>query len=283
MKMTRLEWRYLQKIALDHPYFDTHELPLTEKEAEAIVKANIRMTGKEFVDSIYTQLGMTRPSEEKKPFAWLRSIGEQFTIPPIRKIVISVLIVLLLTVFFAATPMGQAIAESVMQYIVTLFDDGRLIFNQKDHESTLVPLGNNDAVSEGEQQNNESGIVYIDSFGAFSNNTGKMPLILSLPCLELYYEYDESIDYLKLQATYKTPEGTIVSSQIWGAEDLVSTTLTGFMLYDADETIYYSIEEEKIIINIIFEDSVFGIIARGNYSLSSVIKMLKDEKVGRSS
>ncbi len=46
MRMTGLEWRYLQKIALDHPYFDTHELPLTEKEAKAIVKANIKMTGK---------------------------------------------------------------------------------------------------------------------------------------------------------------------------------------------------------------------------------------------
>ena len=35
MRMTRLEWRYLQKIALDHPYFDTHKLPLTDKEAKA--------------------------------------------------------------------------------------------------------------------------------------------------------------------------------------------------------------------------------------------------------
>jgi hypothetical protein len=61
MKMTRLEWRYLQKVALDHPYFDTHKLPLTEKEAKAIVEANNRMTGKEFVDSIYAKLGMTRP------------------------------------------------------------------------------------------------------------------------------------------------------------------------------------------------------------------------------
>lgn len=283
MKMTRLEWRYLQKIALDHPYFDTHELPLTEKEAEAIVKANIRMTGKEFVDSIYTQLGMTRPSEEKKPFAWLRSIGEQFTIPPIRKIVITALAILLLIMFFAATPMGQAIAESVIQYIVTLFDDGKLVIKQKNYESTLVPLENEDEISEGEQQNIDSGVVYIDSFDIFSNDTGKVPFVLPLPCSELYYEYDESIDYLKLQAAYKTREGSIVTSQIWGAEDLVSTTLTGFMLYDADENIYYSIEEERITINIIFEDSVFGIIARGNYSLTAIIKMMKDIKVGRSS
>ena len=76
MKMTRLEWRYLQRIALDHPYFDTHELPLTEQEAKAIVEANVTMTGREFVDSVYEKLGIVRPKEEKKRLVWLRSIGE---------------------------------------------------------------------------------------------------------------------------------------------------------------------------------------------------------------
>ena len=99
MKMTRLEWRYLQRIALDHPYFDTHKLPLTEKEAKAIIEANNTMTGREFVDSIYAKLGMTRPEEKKDRFAWLHNIGELFTVPPIRKIAIAVLVVVLMTVF----------------------------------------------------------------------------------------------------------------------------------------------------------------------------------------
>lgn len=284
MKMTRLEWRYLQKIALDHPYFDTHELPLTEKEAEAIVKANIHLTGREFVDSIYAKLGMARPKEEKKPFAWLHSIGEQFTIPPLRKIVISVLVILLLTMFFAATPMGQAIAESVIQYIATLFEDGSLAITDIDYISTLLPIKSEAGINESDHLDEFSNNVYIDSFDDFINVTGKNPVVLPLPCTKLYYEHDESVNYLKLQAVYKTSNGMIYASQIWVIEDLISTTLTGFTKYNGNETIYYSIEEGKIIINIVLEDSVFGISAKGNYSLDELVKTLKDEikRVGRS-
>ena len=278
MKMTRLEWRYLQKIALDHPYFDTHELPLTEKEADAIVKANIRMTGKEFVDSIYAQLGMTRPSEEKKPFAWLRSIGEQFTVPPIRKVVISVLVVLLLTVFFAATPMGQAIAESVIQYIATLFEDGELIIKQSDKDASLVYIENIDEFNDYEQQDNQSEIVYANSFDDFIEATGKEPFKLSLKCTELYFEYDETIDYLALYATYEMPDEKIVTYQIWDVEDLESSTLSGFTMYNTDESIYYSIEKEgRIIIKKVFDDSILEINAKGSsYNLDDLIRMVKE-------
>ena len=279
MKMTRLEWRYLQKIALDHPYFDTHELPLTEQEAEAIVEANIRMTGRQFVDSIYAQLGMTRPSEEKKPFAWLRNIGEQFTVPPIRKVVISVLIIVLLTVFFAATPMGQAIAESVIQYIVTLFDDGRLVINRSDNGSTPVLFDSEGFVSDGEQDEDDDMMFYVflNSFDEFIAATGKTPIILPLPCSKLYYEYDELIDYLSLFSMYETPDEQIVAFQMWGGEDSISSTTTGFTSDTADTSIFYSIEEDgKIVIHKTFEDSVFGMSAKGKYTLNELIEMLDE-------
>lgn len=278
MKMTRLEWRYLQKIALDHPYFDTHELPLTEKEADAIVKANIRMTGKEFVDSIYAQLGMTRPSEEKKPFAWLRSIGDQFTIPPIRKIIISVLVVLLLTVFFAATPMGQAIAESVIQYIVTLFNDGRIVINRSNSDTSLV-FTEDEAISVGnDQQKIDSSVIYVSSFEEFTRMTGKNPVELPLSCSKLYYEYDEYIDYLEFHAMYEVPDGMIITYQIWDAEDLISSTATGYLAYDVEASIFYSVEEDgTIIIKWILEDSVLGINARGDFALRDLIDLMKAE------
>ena len=278
MKMTRLEWRYLQKIALDHPYFDTHELPLTEKEADAIVKANIRMTGKEFVDSIYAQLGMTRPSEEKKPFAWLRSIGEQFTVPPIRKVVISVLIIVLLTVFFAATPMGQAIAESVMQYIVTLFDDGRIVINRNDNGSTLDLINVDDDGTDGEQDesNDTATYVFLNSFDDFIKATGKTPLVLPLPCAGLYYTYDEAIDYLELHSKYEINNRKIVMYQIWNVEDSLVFSLTGYTKYNSDGSVFYSIEKEgKISILIILDDSYSGIVSEAGYTLDELIKMLK--------
>jgi hypothetical protein len=279
MKMTRLEWRYLQKIALDHPYFDTHKLPLSEKEADAIVKANIRMTGTEFVDSIYAQLGMNRPSEEKKPFAWLRSIGEQFTIPPIRKIVISVLVVLLLTVFFAATPMGHAIAESVIQYIVTLFEDGSIVISQSNHETMSASVSNKEKPLSEEQDESDdiASYVFLNSFDDFLKATGKTAFVLPLPFTTLYYDYDKTVDFLELYSIYETTDGIIVASQIWDVEDMVSSTSAGYMVYDADTSILYSVEKETgyIYCKKLMGDSVFNISSSGNYTLIDLIEMLK--------
>ena len=280
MKMTRLEWRYLQRIALDHPYFDTHKLPLTEKEAKAIVEANNRMTGKEFVDSIYAKLGMTRPEEEKKRFAWLRSIGELFTVPPIRKIAIAVLVVVLMTVFFAATPTGRAIAESVIQYIITLFEDGEFAVNQT---TTITPsyVVAYDGFTDDNTKNlieNDASCVYIRSFDEFTTETGKIPYVLPLAYTELYYEYDEDIDYLVLYSTYNTEKGLIIAYQVWDIEEMVSTTSTEYETYDIDRSIYYSIEEDGRYIHCkrVLNDSVITVSSEGNYSIEDLIEMMKN-------
>ncbi len=279
MKMTRLEWRYLQKIALDHPYFDTHELPLTEKEAKAIVEANNRMTGKEFVDSIYAKLGMTRSKEEKKRFAWLRNIGELFTVPPIRKIAIAVLIIVLMTVFFAATPAGRAIAESMIHYIATLFDDGSLAVSRSDNEALLIQIDNEGYLDDDEEDISDDTMdrVSLNTIEDFIKATGKDPFILPLPYTELCYEYDPMIDYLVLYVTYKTSVGEIVAYQIWNIEDMVTTTATGYTEYDEDATIYYSIEETgNIAVRKVFEDSYLGLVSKG-YALNDLAEMLKNE------
>lgn len=278
MKMTRLEWTYLQRIALDHPYFDTHKLPLTEKEAKAIVEANNTMTGREFVDSIYAKLGMTRSEEEKKRFAWLRSIGELFSVPPIRKIAIAVLVVVLMTVFFAATPTGRAIAESVIQYIATLFDDGVVTINRSDNEETMIPL---DAEPEFEEEiilEEESGDVYVYTFEKFTTAMDVQPTVLPFQYSELKYYYNELNDYLRLCAEYETPKGMIITFQIWNTPDLALTTLAGFTPYDTNPSFYYSLEDNGSI-NVIKlnEDSVFGIIAENSYTVDEIISLLTVE------
>jgi hypothetical protein len=279
MKMTRLEWRYLQRIALDHPYYDTHKPPLSDAEARAIMEANNMMTGREFVDSIYAKLGMTRPVKDKKRLAWLRDIGEQLTIPPIRKIAIAILVVLLMTVFFAATPTGRAIAESVIQYITTLFDDGSIVVNRSNDRAVPydVPY---DGFDNGDMQipnDITAHDIIISSFDEFKKATGKEPIVLPLPYKELYYEIDDELEYLKLSATYETSDGKITTFQIWGAEDMVSSSETGFKTYN-DATICYSIEKEgKIIIQKNCEDSVFGMSSDGSYTVDELFRMLEEE------
>ena len=278
MKMTRLEWAYLQRIALDHPYFDTHKLPLTEKEAKAIVKANIRMTGREFVDSIYAKLGMIRPQEEKKRFAWLRNIGELFTVPPIRKIAIAVLVVVLMTVFFTATPAGRAIAESVIRYIGTMLDDGRVVYNRNDNTVQMNPVFAVPDPEEGETLEQECNVIDADSFEAFAAATGVRPKVLPYPHAKLYYDHDEFTDYLELHAEYETPKGTIITSQIWNVLDLEASTSTGFSVYDADPSVRYSIEENGwITVMKLYEDSIFRIFAKDSYTAEELVNLLTIE------
>lgn len=278
MRMTRLEWRYLQKIALDHPYFDTHKLPLTEKEAKAIVEASNTMTGREFVDSIYAKLSMTRPEEKKDRFAWLHQIGEQFAVPPIRRIAIAVLVVILMTVFFAATPTGRAIADSVVRYIATLFEDGRLVVNRSDNEApsyAVVPAGFED-INAPNYDSATTHIVYVNSVEKFIKDTGKIPVAFPLPYESMCYEFDDELDYLKVNTIYMSKEGQIILYQIWNEEILECVTTTGYNLYDGDQSIYYSIEEDKGYINClkIYEDSIVVVVSHGKYTLDELIKLL---------
>ena len=288
MKMTRLEWTYLQRIALDHPYFDTHKLPLTEKEAKAIVEANNTMTGREFVDSIYAKLGMTRPQEEKKRLSWLRNIDGLFTVPPIRKIAIAVLVVILMTVFFAATPTGRAIAESVIQYIATLFDDGMVSFYRNDNETiphpvntAFVSINTSDTTSVSEDalpEQEENGDVYVDTFEEFIAARGVQPTALPFPYTELRYNYDEFINCLRLFAVYETPKGTIITEQYWYMLDLMFGTKDGYTVYDVDPSVYYSFGNDGTL-NIVkaYEDSVIGIIADNSYTVDEILSLLNAE------
>ena len=281
MSMTRLEWRYLQKIALDHPYFDTHELPLTEKEAKAIVKANIKMTGREFVDSIYAKLGMTRPEEKKDRFAKLRSIGELFTVPPIRKIAIAVLVIILMAVFFAATPTGRAIAESVIQYVVTLFDDGKLIMNRNDTEVQTYVVPDDGFIGSDLQDPKDitAHVAKVNTVQEFIEATGKTPIVLPISYSDLYYEYDDELEYLEFVALYSTADGEIVTYQISNTDYLESVSSTGFLKYDEeDDSVYYSVEEEegRFHCQIILKDSIITVTSEVGYTMDDIVRMLKD-------
>ena len=278
MKMTRLEWNYLQRIALDHPYFDTHELPLTEREAKAIVEANNTMTGREFVDSVYAKLGMTRPAEKKRRFGWLHAIGELFTVPPIRKIAIAVLIIVLTAVFFAATPIGRALAEDAIRYVVNLFEDKSISFTRDDCACKAVSAAYDGSSDESRQQEDgQPEAVSVKTYDAFIRATGKTPLVLPLQCSELYYYQFEEDDSLVLYTIYDTSDGHIVVSQIWNAEEALGTTLSGYTSYEKDDSIYYSIEPETAYIYCVreFEGSVVSIASKGNYALDDLITMLK--------
>ena len=278
MKMTKLEWRYLQKIALDHPYYDTHKLPLTDGEAKAIVAENNTITGRDFVDSVYAKLGRTRPELRKGRFDWLRGIGELLSVPPIRRIAIILLAIVLLTVFFAATPIGRAVAESIAKYTETLFENGLLALNwHSDTPITPIPAsrgGDGTRCSIGHLEECEK----LASFAAFSEISGETPIELPLPLTELHYTYNLLSNNLDLHAVYETPEGKIITVQSWYSRELMICTTTGMDMYDAEERIYCSIDRERGSVNCvkILEDSVLHITAEGSFSAQDLFELLKN-------
>ena len=278
MKMTRLEWRYLQRIALDHPYYDTHKPPLSDAEARAIMEANNTMTGREFVDSIYAKLGMTRPVKEKKRLVWLSNIGELFTVPPIRKIAITVLVVVLLTIFFAATPTGRAIADSVIHYIVTSLDNGALTINQSDSEVKVIPVHQVPDLEENAVQENTHPELHVNTFEEFTIATGLQPVVLPFQHTELYYYHNKYSGLFALTAVYETSNGKITTYQTWNAPNLVSSTSTGFTVYAPDPSVYFSVEAngETTVLKI-YEDSVLTIYTENSYTVEELVNLLTIE------
>ena len=105
------------------------------------------------------------------------------------------------------------------------------------------------------------------------------PIVLPLPCTELYYEYDEDIDYLVLYSTYNTEKGLIIAYQVWDIEEMVSTTSTEYETYDIDRSIYYSIEEDGTIVVIkVLDESVLYLESKGTYSVDELAKLITSDK-----
>ena len=124
--------------------------------------------------------------------------------------------------------------------------------------------------------------VFLESFDEFVESTGRTPVILSLPILELYYVHYPEIDYLELHSRYATANGEIIAFQIWDVDDSFSTTLIGISTLDADESIYYSIEEDGTIVVIkVFDESVLYLESKGTHNVDELAKLITSDKKER--
>ncbi len=275
--LTWIEKKQIEKIAFDHPFFDTHGTVLSKKEAKAIIhSAEMRKSGTEIVTEACDRAGVPRPDFVDNHYTVFENLKEVIAIPAIRRIGIIAIALILLIVFFTATPTGRAIAESVIHYIATLFDDGSLAVSQSDNKTILFNLdhyGDNDI----EFQEDQTEFVYLDSFDDFIRATGKTPFVLPLSFSEIYYVYDPEVEYLELYSTYDTSNGRITTYQLWDVETSVFTTTTGYEVCNDDDSVFYSIEEEGFIhCKKIMEDSIVTISSDGNYAVDDLVELLKN-------
>ena len=278
-KLTWIEKKQIEKMAFDHPFFDIPGSVLSKKEAEAIIRsAEARKSGVEIVSEACDKAGVPRPDFVDNHYTVFENLKEVIAIPAIRRIGIIAIALILLVVFFTATPTGRAIAESVIHYIVTLFNDGRMTVNRSDSEAKLIPIYQVPDSGEEEIQEQENRDIYVNSFEEFTTATGVQPMVLSLPYTELYYYHDIYTDYLKLNALYETSKGTVETFQIWNTEPMISVTSSEFAIYDADPSIYYSVEGDGTVTVMKFmEDSIVGIVTKGSFTVNDLIGLLISE------
>ena len=214
-KLTWIEKKQIERIAFDHPFFDMHGTVLSKKEAKAIIhSAEMRKSGTEIVTEACDRAGVPRPDFVDNHYTVFENLKEVIAIPAIRRIGIIAIALILLIVFFTATPTGRAIAESVIHYIVTLFNDGRMTVNRSDSEAKVIPIYQVPDSGEEEIQEQENRDIYVNSFEEFITATGVHPMVLSLPYTELYYYHDIYTDYLKLNALYETSKVTLFVSNL---------------------------------------------------------------------
>ena len=277
-KLTWIEKKQIEKMAFDHPYFDIPGTVLSKKEAKAIIRsAETRKSGTEIVTEACDKAGIPRPDSVDVPNSIFDRFKEIFAVPVIRRIGIIAIALILLVVFFAATPVGRAIAESVIQYFATLSDDGIIKISKRDDESTLISANETNKIDDGDQVERDDieKCIFVNSFDDFTKATGRTPFVLSFPCTEIYYIDEPEIDYLKLQSTYSTPKGDIVIYQIWNVEDMMSSSLSGFSAYQGSNTIFYSIEKDYTYCVILLDDSILTAVARNSYTIDNLIEMLE--------
>lgn len=278
-KLTWIEKRHIEKVAFDHPFFEMNGKVLSKKEAKAIIRsAVVRKSGVEIVAEACHKAGIPRPDSVDVPNSIFDRFKEIFAVPVIRRIGIIAIALILLVVFFAATPVGRAIAESVIQYFATLSDDGIIKISKRDDESTLISANETNKIDDGDQAERDDieKCIFVNSFDDFTKATGKTPFVLSFPCTEIYYIDEPEIDYLKLQSTYSTPKGDIVIYQIWNVEDMMSSSLSGFSAYQGSNTIFYSIEKDYTYCVILLDDSILTAVTRESYTLDNLVEMLEN-------
>ena len=270
--MTIFEWYYLRRKATDHPFFDAHPHMLSKKESDKAIKESAHMTGKEFMDSIYAQAGMERPQPQEKKIAKPANILSCITLPPVRKIIIVVAALILITLFFTVTPTGRAMADNMIQFVLKQFG-GNILLNtpismNEDADSAIFAASNVNSPS--------------FSLKQFYDKTGFKAVQLSLECKSASFD-EESGDYY-LISKYVTKEGLhIFLTQEWNIlSGNASTTNSIFQIYpNSIPSLMYSIDstDNSIYAILTLDDSVLYLRTESGISIDELYQILHNDGI----
>lgn len=133
------ERKRIERIALDHPYFDMHAPLLTKKELRTILAQSPHKTGPQVVAEVKKELGIafTPVTQEKRTLA--EALRDASFVPSFRRAVVLSVFCLLLALFMTFTVPGRAFAEEVYSIIINLVDGMLNARNSIPYQSQQAP------------------------------------------------------------------------------------------------------------------------------------------------
>ena len=211
-----------------------------------------------------------------------------------RRLAVGSLILVLALAFFTLVPAGRAIAESIFNYVITVFDK-RLEIEQTDEKALYEERGYDVPEAINEEQLSEYGYdkdgnliaekepVYYESVAAFESVYGMDAFELVSDQLTLSEVIEENNIFTgkKLRSNYLTADGLKVNViEQWYKGDGQSITLRGEIMQKTilgDKTMQYAIDSENGSFDgfVLLENSVLTIYADQGVDLDLIWSLLK--------
>lgn len=211
-----------------------------------------------------------------------------------RRLALGSLILVLALAFFTLVPAGRAIAESIFNYVITVFDK-RLEIEQTNEKALYEERGYDVPEAINEEQLSEYGYdkdgnliaekepVYYESVAAFESVYGMDAFELVSDQLTLSEVIEENNIFTgkKLRSNYLTADGLKVNViEQWYKGDGQSITLRGEIMQKTvlgDKTMQYAIDSENGSFDgfVLLENSVLTIYADQGVDLDLIWSLLK--------
>lgn len=120
--LTIFERKRIERIALDHPFFDMHPQLLTRKELRAVLAQGPRKSGPQVIAEVRKELGMIYAPDCQNQRTFAEALRDVSFVPSFRRTVAVVALCLLMIFFMVFTVPGRAFAEEVYSIIINLVD-----------------------------------------------------------------------------------------------------------------------------------------------------------------
>lgn len=209
--LTTFERKRIERIALDHPFFDMHPQLLTRKELRAVLAQGPRKSGPQVIAEVRKELGMIYAPDCQNQRTFAEALRDVSFVPSFRRTVAVVALCLLMIFFMVFTVPGRAFAEEVYSIVIEFTDGLFGAYNNIPSENSAVP-----------------------DFTSLPQDIGTLQELAELLNCPLYacddefigFEYDvESSSVLVVTSRYETENGQSYaicqeyygSSTFWGA------------------------------------------------------------------